>query len=61
MHDLMALQDPKELLSIYQDYLEPSSIKEARKRTICILDAKYKKVNLHEMVEKNCAHIMAEE
>ena len=50
MSDLQALQEPNEVLYIYQEPLEPNSAKEATKGTVHILDANHEKFNLQEVV-----------
>ena len=57
MHEIEIIQDLKEVLTTYQDSLEPSSTNKATKWTLIILDAKYKKANLQEVIENNCAHL----
>ncbi len=48
----------QEVLSMYNETLEPEAPKEMTSRVIRILDAKYKKANLEDVVAK-CTHLMA--
>ena len=49
--------DSKALNNFHRDYLEPISMASETKHTIEILDAKYKKANLAEIVSENCGHL----
>ena len=56
MKERGALSKRKALFNTYQELLEPDSTKEATKRVIGILDAKYEKADLHKLVEA-CTHL----
>ena len=57
MKPLKSFKDSKLLNGFHRDHLEPKSTREATKRTIEILDAKYEKANLAEIVNEYCAHL----
>ena len=49
MKEARTLSNRKELFNTYQEHLEPDSTKEATKRVIKILDARYEKANLDQV------------
>jgi hypothetical protein len=57
MQDLHSLDDPKLLNNIYTESTEPSVSRVATNRVTQILDAKYEKANLPEVVNNNCKHL----
>ena len=59
MQSLDSLGDKHELHNLYRESLEPSISKIATKRVTRILDAKYDKANLPEVVEDTCKHLTA--
>ena len=56
MRPLRSFMDQKALKSLFQEFVEPSSTKALNDRTVKILDAKYEKANLPQVVEDNCSH-----
>ena len=50
----------KELTAIFQLATEPKTVQEATARVSRILDAKYDKANLVEIVKNNCKHLSVE-
>ena len=57
MQSLASLGDKHELYNLYRESLEPSISKIATKRVTRILDTKYDKANLPEVVEDTCKHL----
>jgi hypothetical protein len=57
MQDLHSLIDSKLLNNIYTESIEPSVSRVANNRVTQILDAKYEKANLPEVVDNNCKHL----
>ena len=57
MRPLRSFMDQKTLNSLFQEFIKPSSTKALNDRTVKILDAKYKKANLPQVVEDNCSHL----
>ena len=59
MRKLSALNNPNKRLEIYYNsfYVEPDVTKEATERTVRILDAKYEKADLPEVIHQNCKHL----
>ena len=57
MQPLKAFRCRKDLNSLYRDHLEPQSMIEETKQTDKILDAKYKKANLPEVIEPQCKQL----
>ena len=53
MKKAKSLLDSKALNNFHRDHLEPISTASETKRTIEILDAKYEKANLTEIISKN--------
>ena len=51
--------DPAKLQAAFQEHLEPKSTLEATKRVVEILDAKYEKQDLSQVIKENCAHLTA--
>ena len=52
-----SIRDPTQLRSQFKAFTEPISMWEATNRAVTILDAKYEKVNLLQVVHKNCKHL----
>ena len=61
MRTLKSLLDSKALNNFHRDHLEPTATKEETKRTVEILDAKYEKANLAEIVSEYCAHLSSQQ
>jgi hypothetical protein len=57
MQSLQSLSDPKILNNLYREATEPAISRVATNRVTQILDAKYEKANLPEVVENNCKHL----
>ena len=57
MRPLRSFMDQKALNSLFQAFVKPSSTKALNDRTVKILDAKYEKANLPQVVEDNCSHL----
>ena len=57
MRAIQDLKDPRLVMSIYLESLEPTATREATKRAVKILDANYEKANLPEVVASNCDHL----
>ena len=58
MQSLQSLNNnPKMLNNLYREATEPAISRVATNRVTQILDAKYEKANLPEVVEKNCKHL----
>ena len=49
--------DQKSVNLQFKKHLEPASTRKATKRVISILDAVYKKVNVPEVIHKECSHL----
>ena len=49
--------DPEELQARFQRPIEPKSTREATERVVRILDAKYEKANILEVIRENCKHL----
>ena len=58
MRTFESISNPKQLRTQFKAFTEPISVQEATNRTVTILDAKYKKVNLLQVVHKNCKHLI---
>ena len=52
-----SISNLKQLRSQFKAFTEPISIREATNRAVTILDAKYKKANLLQVVHENCKHL----
>lgn len=52
-----SFMDPKTLRTQFKEFLEPISMREATNRAVKILDSKYEKANLEEVVHKSCTHL----
>ena len=61
MKDLDFYRNEKLLNEITKDHLEPASMREATKRVVKILDSKYEKANLAEVVNEHCQHLSVKE
>ena len=57
MQDLYSLDDPKLLNNLYTESTAPSVSRVATNRVTQILDAKYGKANLPEVVDNNYKHL----
>ena len=57
MRDFGSLRDPNELRAQFESFLEPKSTREATNRATEILDANYKKADLHQFVYDECKHL----
>ena len=57
MQALEDLGDSNELNNLYRESTEPSVSRIAPNQVTQILDAKYEKANLPEIVNNNCAHL----
>ena len=57
MRTFESISNPKQLRSQFKAFTEPISMQEATNRAVTILDAKYKKTNLLQVVNKNCKHL----
>ena len=53
--------DSKALNNFHRDHLEPTSTKDSTRCTVEILDAKYEKANLAEIVQDNCSHLSSQQ
>ena len=51
-----SISNLKQLRSHFQAFTEPILMQEAFNRAVTILDAKYEKANLPQVVHKNCKH-----
>ena len=61
MKDLKAYSDSKALNELMKSHVEPSSTQEATKRVVEILDAKYEKANLAQVVHDHCGHLSSQQ
>ena len=52
-----SFMDPKALRTQFKEILEPASMREATNRAVKILDSKYEKANLVEVVQTTCTHL----
>ena len=52
-----SFMDPKTLRTQFKEFLEPVSMREATNRAVKILDSKYEKANLEEVVQTICTHL----
>ena len=57
MRPLKEFMDQKVLNTLFKEFIEPTSTKEATERTTKILDAKYEKADLTKVVQDNCSHL----
>ena len=57
MRPLRSFMDQKGLNSIFQEFVEPTATKALTDRTVKILDAKYEKTDLPQVVQDNCTHL----
>ena len=57
MNTISAIQDPRDVMSIYCESLKPEVTQDATNRAVKILDANYKKAYLTEVIWKNCSHL----
>ena len=57
MRTFESTSDLKQLRSQFKVFTEPILMQEATNRAVMILDAKYKKANLLQVVNKNCKHL----
>ena len=61
MRSTKSFLNSKALNHFHRDHLEPSSTLESTKRTVEILDAKYEKANLAEIVQESCSHLSSQQ
>ena len=61
MQQLQDLGNPKVLQNLYRESTEPSVSRVATNRVTQILDAKYEKANLPNIVNDNCKHLNAQQ
>ena len=61
MKPIKSFKDVKNLNDFQRKHLEPSSTLDATKRVIEILDAKYEKANLAEIVNDSCGHLSSQQ
>ena len=61
MKTLERFSDTNALNNFHRDHLEPTSTSQETKRTVEILDAKYEKANLAEIVSEHCAHLSSQQ
>ena len=61
MKTLERFLDTNALNNFHRDHLEPTSTSQETKRTVEILDAKYEKANLAEIVSEHCAHLSTQQ
>ena len=61
MKDLKSYSKSNALHNLLRTYVEPTSTKEATKRVVEILDAKYEKANLAEVVHDHCGHLTSQQ
>ena len=61
MRSTNSFLDSKALNNFHRDHLEPTSTKDSTKRTVEILDVKYEKANLAEIVSKHCTHLSSQQ
>ena len=57
MRSMHSLKDYSKLCKQMEKFAEPASTRDATKRVVRILDAKYEKADLPKVVEDNCAHL----
>ena len=57
MKDKSVFDHPLDMHNIYNEALEPTSMKEETDRAMKILDARYEKADLEKVVEENCSHL----
>ena len=57
MRTFESISNPKHLRSQLKAFTEPILMREATNRAVTILDAKYEKANLLQVVNKNCKHL----
>ena len=61
MRSTNSFLDSKALHNFHRDHLEPTSTKESTRHTVEILDAKYEKANLAEIVKEHCSHLSSQQ
>ena len=61
MSTLKSLKDTNSLNNFHRDHLEPMATREETKQTVEILDAKYEKANLAEIVSEYRGHLSSQQ
>ena len=61
MKTIKSFKDIKNLNDFQRKHLEPTSTLDATKRVVEILDAKYEKANLAEIISDSCGHLSSQQ